>query len=589
MDQAYSRAGEKLEAMQSHLSSTLAKLTDGYKQSCYWFELFECTRKILLVGVPVAFPAGSSEQLFATLIICFITWGVLAYLQPYSLDSDNLLANLSQFATFIFLLSSIMLESGNGPQMDVFLTAILVSLPVVSLVANEDAYHLLQKFKQSDKGARLREQWAESLRFWQLAINLLDKLLWSRLELPEAAQAYLLSGQISQKPETNEIGIQRGPEPIDYPMENEEQVLADQGNQSERFMEEPDGIRLVSSSATPSAMLEDNPHMNAQSDVESSSLDTPSDEDYYSVDTSESAGDAELHRRAERSIRAWLGTAPAILDQPKTSHSDAIEERPGFRWLRKAMADILSTEHEELERARDRRRRRSASGSRTTSFNVALDVKRSREISRALRQPVPQCKMVNIVDVDRLRLVNVHESTTLERSKSLPWYQQHVFQRVSDVRAQTSANSSMAQSSSHSHVMAPPSAYGGQLRPGSGGNQCSKRTVIQRAAEGVVVRRQECAMVDSESGVLLRRSPAAAAVCATALSQTSDRISLDVAADPTMPTPYSSRSTVRHPPSFLPPAVTSSRRQKTGLATASKTQSTVASNWATTDDDFCWV
>lgn len=30
--------------MSAILSNTLSKLTDGYKQSCYWFELFECTR-----------------------------------------------------------------------------------------------------------------------------------------------------------------------------------------------------------------------------------------------------------------------------------------------------------------------------------------------------------------------------------------------------------------------------------------------------------------------------------------------------------------------------------------------------------------
>jgi len=44
----------KIEGLKTkHLDATVRKLLFGYEMRCYWFELYECARKLLLIGLPV--------------------------------------------------------------------------------------------------------------------------------------------------------------------------------------------------------------------------------------------------------------------------------------------------------------------------------------------------------------------------------------------------------------------------------------------------------------------------------------------------------------------------------------------------------
>jgi hypothetical protein len=44
------------------------------------FEIFECARKIMLVGIPIFLPMGSNIQLIVGLQICFISSMVIGVL-----------------------------------------------------------------------------------------------------------------------------------------------------------------------------------------------------------------------------------------------------------------------------------------------------------------------------------------------------------------------------------------------------------------------------------------------------------------------------------------------------------------------------
>ena len=44
-----------------------------YELRCFWWEIFECIRKLSLVGLPVFFEPGSTGQLMFGLLICFLT------------------------------------------------------------------------------------------------------------------------------------------------------------------------------------------------------------------------------------------------------------------------------------------------------------------------------------------------------------------------------------------------------------------------------------------------------------------------------------------------------------------------------------
>jgi len=86
------------------------KLIEGYELRVYWFELVECLRKILLVGMPVFFEMGSVAQLSYGLLVCFLSFGAYMLLTPYTSESDDRLAQLCQMQIFFSLVASIMLR-----------------------------------------------------------------------------------------------------------------------------------------------------------------------------------------------------------------------------------------------------------------------------------------------------------------------------------------------------------------------------------------------------------------------------------------------------------------------------------------------
>ena len=67
----------------------LAKLTAAYEMRVYWFEVFECVRKICLLGLPIIFEHGSAAQLIMGLLVCFISSGMYASYEPYVEASDR--------------------------------------------------------------------------------------------------------------------------------------------------------------------------------------------------------------------------------------------------------------------------------------------------------------------------------------------------------------------------------------------------------------------------------------------------------------------------------------------------------------------
>ena len=91
-------------------SGGLPKLTDGYEMKVYWFEVFECVRKICLIGLPIFFEPGSSAQLITGLLVCFLSYGMYSSYEPYIKDSDDLLAKVCQVSLFFSLVSSIALK-----------------------------------------------------------------------------------------------------------------------------------------------------------------------------------------------------------------------------------------------------------------------------------------------------------------------------------------------------------------------------------------------------------------------------------------------------------------------------------------------
>ena len=136
-ESAREAATERYESLHEELPTTLRKLTAGYEMRCFWFEIFECVRKILIVGVPVFLPMGSPGQLVVGLLMCFITFGIYASFAPFEDPLDDRLSTVCQLSIFFSLLASIVTNAyPNEPAMAVILPVLLVA-PVV-LAAVED-------------------------------------------------------------------------------------------------------------------------------------------------------------------------------------------------------------------------------------------------------------------------------------------------------------------------------------------------------------------------------------------------------------------------------------------------------------------
>ena len=74
---------------------------------CFWFEIFECGRKIALIGVPVFFAPGTMPQLILGLLICFISFGLYMMFSPYLEDKHDYVSQICQLQIFFALLSGV--------------------------------------------------------------------------------------------------------------------------------------------------------------------------------------------------------------------------------------------------------------------------------------------------------------------------------------------------------------------------------------------------------------------------------------------------------------------------------------------------
>jgi hypothetical protein len=109
----------------------------GYEMRCYWFEVFECLRKIALVGLPVALPMGSAAQLILGLLICFISAGAYAKFAPYADVGDDRLAQVCQLSLFFSLIAAIALKmeyDTSAPALGIILKVLLAVPPVLAFL-----------------------------------------------------------------------------------------------------------------------------------------------------------------------------------------------------------------------------------------------------------------------------------------------------------------------------------------------------------------------------------------------------------------------------------------------------------------------
>ena len=130
------RVEKKQESLNRSLPTAVKKLTNGYTWRCYWFEIFECVRKIAIIGGPIIFDPGTVEQRTMGMVICFCTAVLLAWFHPYEDPADQQVALLCQFDIFFIMIAGMVLEiNPDSPLVDAALSAMTILLTLGTIFA----------------------------------------------------------------------------------------------------------------------------------------------------------------------------------------------------------------------------------------------------------------------------------------------------------------------------------------------------------------------------------------------------------------------------------------------------------------------
>jgi hypothetical protein len=125
----------------------IAFLFREYECRYWWFEAFECIRRLMLTGGTVLFLPGSSTQIVIGMLIALMSIQVYARTQPYLADDNDILAMIAQWAVFFTLFSGLLLKINvsqtDGYDSSVFLALLmLVNLLVIIFGCSSLVYSL---------------------------------------------------------------------------------------------------------------------------------------------------------------------------------------------------------------------------------------------------------------------------------------------------------------------------------------------------------------------------------------------------------------------------------------------------------------
>ena len=147
----------------------------------YWFEIFECVRKILLIGLPIFVPAGSPAQLIFGLIICFLSYGAYCVCAPYVKYEDDFLAQVAQVVIFFSLVSSLVTNAyPKDPIMSALLPALLAVPVILTVLFEMSLLEYLRSFIEPDAEGKVGPAGQWILAFRRHVVQITDRLAGAR-------------------------------------------------------------------------------------------------------------------------------------------------------------------------------------------------------------------------------------------------------------------------------------------------------------------------------------------------------------------------------------------------------------------------
>ena len=135
LDKPHIKPAEKVR-LEARYLRRYGPLYQMYEPGCWWWEMVEIARKLLLIAILGYFRPGSVEQLWTGVLIALSSILLLTYFLPYRdprVDSVNW---ASQTATLLTLLGGAALTGSQGPDCDCdgFLAVVNIFLPIVNVL-----------------------------------------------------------------------------------------------------------------------------------------------------------------------------------------------------------------------------------------------------------------------------------------------------------------------------------------------------------------------------------------------------------------------------------------------------------------------
>ena len=85
-------------------------LYEFYQRNCYWLEVFETGRRLMLTGGLIFFNPGSASQMVISMLICLFSMRVYAEYTPFIQYSHDQLAEMAQWQLFLTLFAALLVK-----------------------------------------------------------------------------------------------------------------------------------------------------------------------------------------------------------------------------------------------------------------------------------------------------------------------------------------------------------------------------------------------------------------------------------------------------------------------------------------------
>ena len=89
-------------------------LFENYKPECWWYEIVETIRRLMLTSVLGLIEPGTDSQLAVGTVLSVFGYGFSCYFRPYLEARDNLLSILSSLQIFVIMLIALVLKRSKG-------------------------------------------------------------------------------------------------------------------------------------------------------------------------------------------------------------------------------------------------------------------------------------------------------------------------------------------------------------------------------------------------------------------------------------------------------------------------------------------